>query len=322
MPIRHALAACSLILALTGQAIPALAQDAPARVGAALDQWLAGLNTPPAAVVVMSGGREVAAIERGLSVDAPVDLQSTSKAITGMCVKALVDEGWLTYDTTIDRYIPGAMPLTVAELLTHTSGLKPDETQGAMAAWRGDPTPRWYEVSSRALNRAQQTGTRGSYFYNNENYALLGVVIEQATGLPYDVACADRVLGQAGLTTARLSPRTGAYGPWGGWQMSARDYARFHDAYFVGFDPASGPQAQLGGGAVYGLGMLGRRNADGSANHWHFGSLCFSDGVDEGGSFTVSWGWRYNVFAVYRACIPGDAMNALDRTLAGALLSQ
>ena len=304
--------ACALCL-LAG---PGAAQSE--RVAQAWEDWLRAQGQPAGALVFAIGGAELLAQDSGASVDAPLPLASLSKAITAKCAAALVDEGKMRWENTVGDWIEGGGPVTLAELVTHTSGIWPDETQGAMALWRGDTTRRWQEVTDRALSRSSQDGTRGGYQYNNENYAILGLVIEEVAGDWYDQACAPRVLEPLGITTARLSAEYGGYGPWGGWEMSVRDYARLMRGLYAGTDPKDTPHADMGGGAFYGLGMV-FRTGRGQSHHWHFGALCFADaGL---GTFAVNWAGRYTVVAAYDACVDWDAMVALDNGLARAVFA-
>ncbi|MCR9273654.1 MULTISPECIES: serine hydrolase domain-containing protein [Mameliella] len=312
------LRALALVLALVlgVAAAPVLAQSD--RVAQEWDKWLKAQGNPPGALVFLIGDSLLLGQDSGFDPDLAVPIASLSKGITGLCAQALVDEGLMAWDDLLNRWIEGGGTITLAQLVTHTSGLWPDETQGAMALWRGDTTRRWQEVTANALDRDRQGGRRGSYRYNNENYAILGLVIEEVAGEWYDKACASRVLEPLGITTARLSPEYGGYGPWGGWQMSVRDYARLMRGGFATMDPRDTPSASLGGGAFYGLGMLFRTGRD-TANHWHFGALCFEDaGL---GAFAVNWAGKYTVVAAYGACVDGKAMAGLDAALARAVFA-
>ncbi|MGY3438776.1 MULTISPECIES: serine hydrolase domain-containing protein [unclassified Marinovum] len=306
-----------LAFCLSLLAAPLSAQDAATRVQEAFDLWIGAQGHPAAVLVLMQGDSEIAAIERGITADMPVELQSNSKAITALCVKSLVDQERLTWQTPLSTLLETNLDLTIADLITHTTGLTADATQALMPEWRGDGTPRWAEATVSALARTPK-GPRGAFAYNNENYAILGTVIEVVTGEDYATACQTRVLSPAGVTTARLSAVTGSFGPWGGWEMSARDFARFHRYHFVGQDFTALPSAHIGDGAYYGLGMAGRTAGTG-INRWNFGVLCFLGGPGDGGSFTVNWGATYSLFAAYSACVPGEAMAGLDRAMIEAL---
>lgn len=195
-----------------------------------------------------------------LDADRPLDLASNSKAITALCVLSLVDEGRLMWDTTLegalDREAPAA---TMSELVTHTSGIGRDSTQLRMGFWLNETQPRHAHVTDIVLDRNRQRATRGVFSYNNENYALLGRVIEMMTGQSYVDACQSRVLGPADVS-ATLSPRFGAYAAWGGWRMSMKDHSKLLWHWFgpegrVGRDPLALPHVERAQNSYYGLGM-------------------------------------------------------------------
>lgn len=297
-------------------AVPALAQSD--RVALEWQRWREARGNPDGALVFMIGGQELLALDSGATADAPLPLASNSKAITALCAAALVAEGLITWEDPVGTWIEGGGPARLADLVTHTAGLWPDETQRGMVAWRGDPAPRWHEVADTALRRPVRQGARGAYRYNNENYAVLARVIEQASGRGYEEVCRARVLDPLGIASARLSAEFGGYGPWGGWEMSVRDYARLMASVYAKADPLEAPHADLGGGLSYGLGMLFRTGRSG-ASHWHFGALCFADGGI--GAYAVTWAGRYTLAAAYAACVDDAGMLALDQALARAVFA-
>lgn len=251
------------------------------------------------------------------------ELASVSKSITAICVLHLVDEGRLEWSDSLRNFVDPAPDVTLAELVTHTSGLAPDLTQLAMFGWLGLAGPQSGHFSTQVLDfvnaRPEQTGTRGAYFYNNENYALLGLVIETATGQAYFDACAALLDLPASIQPGE---RTGVFQPWGGLVSEPADYQGFLHTHFgpdsrVASDPFALPHVALGGGAYYGMGMVFRPFRDGY-NFWHFGSLCFPGRLNIG-SFAVLWEGKTSVTALYDACLDGDAMGALDTALSAAL---
>jgi CubicO group peptidase (beta-lactamase class C family) len=283
------------------------------------DRWMAAQGVTSGALVFQIENSELLAQDSGASVDAALPLASNSKAITAQCVAALVEAGELAWTDPLSRWFGKAGgAVTVAQLITHTSGYWPDKTQSRMARWRNDPTNRWAEVTQTAQNRLWQRGIVGDYRYNNENYAVLGTLIERITGKDYAAACQALVLVPLGITTARLSEDFGGYGPWGGWEMSVRDCALLMTAVYSAAEPLTTPHVSLGGGSYYGLGMLFRVSQH-SVSHWHFGRLCFRDGGI--GAYAVNWAGRYTVVAAYDACLSDEAMVALDQAMIKAVFS-
>jgi CubicO group peptidase (beta-lactamase class C family) len=305
--------------AATDQApIDQKARDRAPAIIAAFETWLDVQGADRAAIALRHQGRDVTQWARGISADQVVDLASLGKAITGVCVARLEQQGRLTYGQPARDILGfGRAKTPISDFLTHSSGLQQDNTQKAMIKWLDDPTPRWDEVAKSALGlwRKRQDG----FAYNNENYAVLGAVVEAATKAPYHQTCQDLALSPAGLR-GQPSDRTAAFLPWGGWAMSVADYARFYDYAFgpegLGNQLGDLPRASVAPHIHYGTGVFQRETKQGR-NLWHFGALCIKDQVALG-SYAVRWtnGWTLTVW--YNACVDFDAMFGLDQALAKA----
>ncbi len=294
-------------------AAPAWADDHATKAVSAVQNWMHdhGIAVGQIAVAYRGDIRGTYANER----TGAVDLASLSKAITATCVRSLVSDGVLGWEDNVGDHVadlPSAFSsIPLHTLLTHTSGLHPDNTQRAMTRWRGVGDPVYEHV---VINSAKRDILGPDYRYNNENYAVIAHVITAATGLPYADVCAERVLVPAGVVSAVPSPDFGRFAAWGGWQMDLADYTRFlWQAYGQG-DPADLPHTDLGGGAQYGLGMIWRSFRDGH-NYWHAGSLCFWNGP-RFVTFAVLFetGWSLAVYA--KGCPEGDMLGNLSQTIA------
>lgn len=129
-------AAAFILLALpVPAAAPAQAQtQAPDRITAieaAWRVWLAETGIAHSTVAIGHDGAPVHAAGQGWAPDRPGTQASLSKSFTSACALSLVtsrDNSLLTFDNVF----PGT-DLTPAEILTHRTGLAPDQTQGAMA---------------------------------------------------------------------------------------------------------------------------------------------------------------------------------------------
>jgi CubicO group peptidase (beta-lactamase class C family) len=117
---------------------------------------------------------------RGLTADSPVMLGSTSKSLTALGLLCAVEDGAVSLDDSVRHRLPDTdLPpdVTVRDLAHHCSGLATDST------------PRRHRHSSSRRFR-----------YANQNYNLLGEVIEEATGTRLDQWLAERVFEPLGLT--------------------------------------------------------------------------------------------------------------------------
>lgn len=124
---------------------------------------------------------------------------SITKTFTGVMVLQLVDEKKLKLTDTLDKYCPGvpnANKITIANVLSHRSGI---HSVGADRSLRDKgATP------AELLVMLEKTGTSdfepGSKFvYTNENYLLLGLLVEKLTGKTYQENLTKRIASKIGL---------------------------------------------------------------------------------------------------------------------------
>jgi CubicO group peptidase (beta-lactamase class C family) len=312
----------ALLLSWLVFAGPGVAQDKDtvAAIEAAWSDWLSENDSPDSAIAIGWEGTAVHTSGSGVDPASPVDLASNSKAITAACLASFVEDETLDYETTLGdieglKVPDNARSVTLASLLSQTSGLAPDETQSAMTGWLNETTPRHDDAMAAALAKPRSAA---GYAYNNENYAILGAVIDVLSDKDHEATCDGRVLRPAGVTTGTLSPRFGAFAAWGGWRMSVEDYLVFHAATFgpdaeIGAAPTDFPHAEIGQGLLYGMGMLLRPNARNTV-FFHTGLLCFP-GTASTVHYVASYenGWSVSVWA--DACPDNEALAALDADL-------
>ena len=111
--------------------------------------------------------------------------------------------------------MPGAAPqLTLRNTLAHYSGLPegvPTRTLGA------GPTPTWDEARAAYARVAPERGAGERRVYSNPGYALAGLAVERAAGMPSTDADLDEaVLGPLGMggTTLGLPPALADEAAW------------------------------------------------------------------------------------------------------------
>lgn len=166
----------------------------PARVDA-IFSGLSG-HTPGCAVGVMRRGQMLYSHAYGLaslelnvplSVDSVFGLASMSKQFTGMSVVLLATRGQLALSDPVQKYIPElpdyGVPITVADLLHHTSGLKDYNQLLSFSGVHGADvaTP---EMALGLVRRQHELNfVPGSeYSYSDTNYFLLGMIVERVSG--------------------------------------------------------------------------------------------------------------------------------------------
>ncbi|MFE5209648.1 serine hydrolase domain-containing protein [Streptomyces sp. NPDC056600] len=115
---------------------------------------------------------------------------STTKIVTASMVLQLAAEGRIGLDRPVQRYLPGLFPdsfapMTVRQLLNHTSGLKPgasfgDTTEDMWEHRFETMTPQEVVAGSVAAGPGATPGTVQRY--SNIHYVVLGLMIEKVTG--------------------------------------------------------------------------------------------------------------------------------------------
>lgn len=166
-----------------------------------------------------------------LTTGAPVDpagrfrVGSVNKTFTAVLVLQLVAEHRVDLDAPAAGYLPDGVlpadsPITVRELLDHTSGLY-DYTNDLLA---GDTVTgyenfryRTYDPAdlvASSLAHGQDFAPGSRYEYSNTNFVVLGMLVEHLTGRTYPQALDERVLRPLHLTgTSFVVPTTTIAGP-------------------------------------------------------------------------------------------------------------
>jgi len=120
----------------------------------------------------------------------PFHLASVSKTFTGMATLKLWEEGKLNIDDPVSKYLPGfnCEGVTVRMLLDHRSGIpKYDHYMGEMG-WDKHKMVTNQDVLDFLIANYKKIpiapANRG-FSYSNTNFALLALIIEKVSGMPY-----------------------------------------------------------------------------------------------------------------------------------------
>ncbi len=160
---------------------------------------------PGAVVLVAEKGRVVyrkafgmADLELGIAMKPEMvfEIGSMTKQMTAVAVLMLIEEGKLSLQDEITKYIPDypvqGHKITIHHLLTHTSGIKSyTSMQDWQPLWRKDLTPS--EMIDVFKNQPMDFAPGEQYLYNNSAYFMLGYIIEKASGLSYAQFLKERI---------------------------------------------------------------------------------------------------------------------------------
>ncbi len=123
----------------------------------------------------------------GRSLDANYELASCSKSFTGLAILKLESEGKLRLDQTMKEFfadVPDAsQPITVAQLLHHTSGI----AWKTMDVIQPGTDPDALQRTARAI-LAQPLGQPPAQrmIYATGNYDILGAIVEKVSGKSFE----------------------------------------------------------------------------------------------------------------------------------------
>lgn len=233
MQVRRLLASTSLALVLVLSAVmctscgsPSFSKDVQSRLNAAFDKGFSAAGTPGMVVGVWVDGKGAwikSAGKADTKTGEPVSprdgfrIASITKTFTGTIVLQLVDEGRLTLDDTIDKYvsgIPDGDKITMRMLLNHTSGIYDcDDDPGLSETILAEPLKQWtpQEMVDIALKYPPYFPPGQGYHYSNTDSILLGMVIEKVTGKKVEALFKTRIFDKLGLKNTYFP--TGPYMP-------------------------------------------------------------------------------------------------------------
>jgi D-alanyl-D-alanine carboxypeptidase len=145
-----------------------------------------------------------------------VRIGSNTKTWTGTVVLQLVDEGRIRLDDPVSRYrpdVPNGDAITIAQLLDMSSGLANYTTDLELNRQLDeDPGRVWTPEELLAIGLAEPPAfpPGEGYLYSNTNTVLLGLIIEQLTGVPVAQAFQTRIFDPLGLTQTSFPAVTDA----------------------------------------------------------------------------------------------------------------
>jgi len=207
-----------------GPARPSAAGEplTPESAEAFLDAFFASEQAEPqyigAAVVIVKDGRVVAQkgygyadAQRQEAVDPArtvFRLASVSKTFTAVAIMQLAEQGKIDLKADIREYLPDLefdnpfdVPVTVADLLTHRSGFEVREPQSEDLHADFDLyVPMEDVVRERMPPVVRKPGT--AFMYDNFAYLLLGLIVQNVSGQPYEQYMQEHVFEPLGMTAS------------------------------------------------------------------------------------------------------------------------
>lgn len=196
--------------ALCAQSVFSGSADLDAAIDAAVRE-----GTVPGAVLLVGhngsvvyqkayGSRALEPAREAMTLDTIFDLASLTKVIaTTPSIMKLVEQGKVRLNDPVTAYLKdfqgGKSDITVRDLLTHFSGLRPD--LDLQPAWLG------YETGIRkALNDKPQNPAGVRFMYSDINFELLGEIVNRVSGKPLDQFAQDEIFKPLGMSETSFHP--------------------------------------------------------------------------------------------------------------------
>ena len=157
------------------------------------------------------GQRALLPAREPMTVDTVFDIASLTKIVaTTTALMRLYDKGRFSPDDLVTKYLPefqgGHSPITIRNLMTHYSGMRPDLDL--------DPVWSGYDTGIHRALVDKPTSAPGTRFvYSDINFILLGEIVHRLSGMPENEYTQQAVFTPFGMTDtgylpdARLRPR-------------------------------------------------------------------------------------------------------------------
>jgi len=199
--------AAALSSAQTG---PSLAADSRSSIDEIVKNALAVTGVPSASIAVVKDGKIAylqaygdARLDPKLAAtpEMQYSVGSISKQFTAAAILLLQEQGKLSLDDPVSKYVPGLTrgnEVTIRQLLSHTSGYQDYWPQDYVMQPMLQPTSaqqildRWAKIPLDF-----DPGTK--WQYSNTNYVIAGMIVERAAGMPMLQLLHQRLFGPLGM---------------------------------------------------------------------------------------------------------------------------
>jgi D-alanyl-D-alanine carboxypeptidase len=202
------------LLALIASATSAqpLTQGEVSQIDQLVAKTLSETGVPSAEIAIVRDGKLVlnkayGKANEGLRADPalPYQIASNSKQFTAMAILLLRDEGKLSLDDPVSKFIPGITQgdrITIRELLSHESGLQDFWPQDYSFPDMETSTTPQHIVDKWAKKPLDfQPGTR--WQYSNTGYVVAGMIAEKVSGQPLLTYLRRKIFDPLGMTSVR-----------------------------------------------------------------------------------------------------------------------
>lgn len=208
------------------ETVPTIGDDALEAAETFVGDWVSEDRIPGATMSVFDphgttasafGARKLRENEPA-TPDTLLGIGSCTKSFTGVAILQLAEEGKLAVDDPVNDYVdayqdaPGE-PVTIRDLLSHSSGLPSDGMATALISRMMGLEPVEVPLSGAEDFRRHVAGALDErathheepFFYYNSGFTVLGEVIEELSGQSYAEYVEERILDPLGMERSTFS---------------------------------------------------------------------------------------------------------------------
>lgn len=200
-------------------------------INKAIDAHIAENGSPSVSVAIIKNRQLVHLSAAGLSdvknkipanIHTSYAVGSVSKTVTNLAVFKLVEQGKIDLNADINQFLPFKVQnphivndkITVAQLLNHRAGIFDNKRFlfALMLSLKGDhPQPLKEFVANYLLPTGQyysednyrQGASAKDYQYSNVGYAILGLIVEHASKMPFNEYCNNEIFTPLAMNDTR-----------------------------------------------------------------------------------------------------------------------
>jgi len=197
------------------EAIPGMNEKQLTAIGGIVEKAIRSGKIPGAVVLIGNQGKVVYRRAFGyqairpkrlpMRIDTIFDLSSLTKVIaTTTAVMQLMEKGNLRIEDRVEEHWPefkvnGKEEITVCQLLTHYSGLRP--SLEVSSKWTG------YDAALKTIADEKTFSPPGTRFiYSDINFIILGELVRRISGQSLDVYCAEHIFKPLGMKDTHFNP--------------------------------------------------------------------------------------------------------------------
>jgi CubicO group peptidase (beta-lactamase class C family) len=164
-------------------------------------------------------GVRAAGKETRVGLDDRFHIGSCTKSMTAILIARLVDQGKLTWDTTLAEALPAVeirpeyRPVTIRQLLTFRGGIPPyttfqaGELPATITSLKGDdPADVRLQFVRAVLNEPPAAPPGTTAVYSNAAYAIAGAIIDRLAGRSWEAEIEQALFRPLGMTASVVGP--------------------------------------------------------------------------------------------------------------------